>query len=278
MAAGDGDQEAEEQFDREARTILAELEQRQSDRRDAVLAIQAGAGGQDAQDWAEQLAGMYAAWARERRLDAQVLSVQHAPGCGIRNTTMEIQQAYGLLRPEHGVHRLSHISPRDSSGRRHTSFASVEVLPVQPRTQDPGLDMQQVDIQAFRSSGPGGQHMQKSSTAVRAVHLPTGLTAVCQSERSQIQNREYALRVLAARLAARKEEEERREREITRGERQEPAFGNRIRSYVFLPRRFVRDHRTGFTHPDPEAVLAGDLDGFIQAFQLIADHQETRVG
>ena len=223
---------------------------------------------------------MYAAWAQAHGRSCPVLSVHHAPGGGLRNAILEIggDGAHALLRPEHGVHRLSHISPRDSSGRRHTSFASVEVLPVQPRTQDPGLDMQQVDIQAFRSSGPGGQHMQKSSTAVRAVHLPTGLTAVCQSERSQIQNREYALRVLAARLAARKEEEERREREITRRERQKPAFGNRIRSYVFLPRRFVRDHRTGFTHPDPEAVLAGDLDGFIQAFQLIADHQETRVG
>ena len=222
----------------------------------------------------ETLTGMYTAWAQAHGRSCPVLSVQHAPGGGLRNTTIEIPQAHGLLRPEHGVHRLSHISPRDSSGRRHTSFASVEVLPVQPPAQDPGLDMRQVDVQTFRSSGPGGQHMQKSSTAVRVVHLPTGLTAVCQSERSQTQNREYALRVLAARLAARKEEEERREREITRGERQEPAFGNRIRSYVFLPRRFVRDHRTGFTHPNPEAVLAGDLDGFIEAWREREDRQE----
>ena len=133
--------------------------------------------------------------------------------------------------------------------------------------------MRQVDIQAFRSSGPGGQYMQKSSTAVRAVHLPTGITAVCQSERSQIQNREYALRVLAARLAAKREEEERRKRAEVRGKRQDPAFGNRIRSYVFLPRRFVRDHRTGFTHPDPEAVLAGDIDGFIEAWREREERQ-----
>ena len=216
---------------------------------------------------------MYAGWARAHDRSCTALSVHHAPGGGLRNAVLEIggrvneEGAYALLRSEHGVHRVSHISLRDSSGRRHTSFASVEVLPVQPQAQDQGLDMREVNVQAFRSSGPGGQHMQKSSTAVRAVHLPTGLTAVCQSERSQAQNREYALRVLAARIAARREEEEFREREKTRGERKEPAFGNRIRSYVFLPRRFVRDHRTGFTHPDPDAVLAGDLGGFIEAWR-----------
>ena len=233
----------------------------------AILTIQAGAGGTDAQDWAQQLAGMYAAWAEKTGRPLETLSVQHAPGGGLRGSTIEIggPDAFRLLRYEHGTHRISHLSPRDQSGRRHTSFASVEVLPAPEPDQQTRLDMRDVRVETFGAGGPGGQHMQKSATAVRATHLPTGVTSVCRSERSQTQNRQAALRVLAARLDAREREAKLRERQQARGPRQTPSFGNRIRSYVFLPKRYVLDHRTGHRHPNPQAVLDGDLCGFLQA-------------
>jgi peptide chain release factor 2 len=256
------------------------------DARNAILTIQAGAGGQDAQDWAERLAGMYAAWAAAHRRPAEWLSVQHGDRGGHRTATIRIggPDAPGALRSEHGVHRLSHISPRDRNGRRHTSFASVEVIPEavpeQPGRRDAEPNPKDLRTTTFRASGPGGQNVQKVSTAVRITHLPTGVTAACQSERSQVQNIAHAMTLLRSRLAARQAEEAAREKDALRGARQTASFGSRARSYVFLPSRLVRDHRTGHTHPNPDAVLAGDLDGFIQAYreQQAQQAQQTATG
>ena len=244
------------------------------DTRNAILTILAGAGGQDSQDWAERLAGMYAAWAATRRRPAEWLSVQHGDRGGHRSATIRIggPDAPAALQSEHGVHRISHLSPRDRSGRRHTSFASVEVIPEQPEHQETAPNPKDLRTKTFRASGPGGQNVQKVSTAVRITHAPTGVTATCQSERSQAQNMAHAMTLLQSRLAARQAEEAASEKSALRGERQTASFGSRIRSYVFLPSRLVRDHRTGHTHPDPDAVLAGDLDGFIQAYQAYQAH------
>ena len=280
------DPQAMEEVLQEARALQSDLQGRQPssrgetpDTRNAILTIQAGAGGQDAQDWAERLAGMYAAWAAARRRPAEWLSVQHGDRGGHRSATIRIggPEAPTTLQSEHGVHRLSHLSFRDRNGRRHTSFASVEVIPEvipeQPGSQGARPNPKDLRTRTFRSSGPGGQHVQKVATAVRIIHIPTGVTATCQSERSQAQNLAHAMTLLRSRLAARQAEEAAREKDALRGERQTASFGSRTRSYVFLPSRLVRDHRTGHTHQNPDAVLAGDLDGFIKAHQA---HQAQR--
>ena len=221
---------------------------------------------------------MYSQWAQDHGVPTQWASIDHGEQGGLRSATIRLgpgsTQDTGTtlldtsttLRSEHGVHRISHLSPRDRSGRRHTSFASVEVIPELPPTPDQDVSPRDLRTQTFRSSGPGGQHVQKVATGVRIIHLPTGITATCQSERSQQQNRQYAMTLLRARLAARKTEEDARQHAALRGERQTPGFGSRIRSYIFLPSRLVRDHRTQHAHPNPDDVLAGDIDGFLQAY------------
>ena len=238
------------------------------DARNAILAVHAGAGGTESQDWAEMIVRMYLRWAERRRYDAEVLDTSPGEEAGVKSAVISITGDYacGYLKSEHGVHRLVRLSPFDADHARHTSFVLVEVMPEAEGDTDVEIGPDDLRIDVFRSSGPGGQHMQKTSSAVRVTHLPTGLVATCQSERSQYQNKETALKILRARLLelelARKSEEMAR----LKGKRIEAGWGNQIRSYVLHPYRMVKDHRTGYETGNTEAVLDGDLDGFITAY------------
>jgi peptide chain release factor 2 len=238
------------------------------DQRNAILAIHAGAGGTDAQDWAQMLLRMYLRWAERRGYQAAVLEVSPGEEAGTKSALIEMlgKYTYGYLKSERGVHRLVRLSPFDASHARHTSFVLVEVMPEAERDVDVRLDPDDLRIDFFRASGPGGQHVQKTSTAVRATHLPTGLVATCQKERSQFQNKETALKILRARLLelelAKKAEEQAR----LKGEHVAAGWGNQIRSYVLHPYKMVKDHRTGYETSDPGAVLDGDLDELIKSY------------
>jgi peptide chain release factor 2 len=238
------------------------------DRGDALLAIHAGAGGNDAQDWAEMLQRMYLRWAEQRGYETDTLDITPGEEAGLKSTTISISgpYAYGYLRSEKGVHRLVRISPFDSSNRRHTSFVLVEILP--QVEDDHGIQINPTDlrIDTFRSGGAGGQSVQKNDTAVRITHLPTGIAASCQNERSQTQNREMALKVLKGRLLELKHREQKDKIEELRGEYQKAEWGSQIRSYVLHPYHMVKDHRTEFEVGNTEAVLDGDLDPFIESY------------
>ncbi len=223
----------------------------------------------DAQDWAEMLLRAYLRWANGRGFAVEVDEVQEGEGAGIKTAVLTVRgrYAYGLLKAEHGVHRLVRLSPFDSAHRRHTSFASVDVIPAIPEgDSEVQIDPKELRIETFRASGPGGQYVNMTDSAVRITHLPSGIVATCQSERSQHQNRRRAMEILRARLAARAREERRREIEALRGEHKEVAFGNQIRSYVLQPYRMVKDHRTGVETSDVERVLDGEFDAFIRAW------------
>jgi peptide chain release factor 2 len=238
------------------------------DSRNAILAIHAGAGGVESQDWAEMLLRMYLRWAERHNYKAEILDTTPGEKAGIRSVMIEVSGDYsfGYLKSEHGVHRLIRLSPFDADHARHTSFALVEVMPEAEGDVDIKISPDDLRIDTYRSSGPGGQHMQKTSSAVRITHLPTGLVVTCQSERSQYQNKENALRVLRARLLklelARREEEKAR----LKGEHVVAGWGNQIRSYILHPYRMVKDHRTDYQTGDTEAVLDGELDDFIIAY------------
>ena len=238
------------------------------DQRNALLAVHAGAGGTDAQDWAQMLVRMYLRWAERRGCQAAVLEVSPGEEAGTKSALIEVvgKYAYGYLKSERGVHRLVRLSPFDASHARHTSFVLVEVMPEAERDVDVRLDPDELRIDFFRASGPGGQHVQKTSTAVRVTHLPTGLAAICQKERSQFQNKETALKILRSRLLelelAKKAEEQAR----LKGEHVAAGWGNQIRSYVLHPYKMVKDHRTGYETSDPGAVLDGDLDELIKSY------------
>jgi peptide chain release factor 2 len=238
------------------------------DRLDAVLSIHAGAGGTESQDWAEMLQRMFLRWADRHRFTAEIVSTTPGEEAGIKSTTIEItgRRAYGWLRSERGVHRLVRISPFDASSRRHTSFALVEVSPLIDDDIAVALDESDVRMDVFRASGAGGQHVNKSSTAVRLTHEPSGLVVSCQNERSQAQNRATAMKILRGRLL--EIELERRETEQARlkGEHIEAGWGNQIRSYVLQPYQMVKDHRTNHESGKTDAVLDGDLDGFQIAY------------
>ena len=238
------------------------------DDRDALLSIHAGAGGTESQDWAEMLLRMYLHWAERRGYQSEILETTPGEETGLKSVTIEVSgdYAFGYLKSEHGVHRLVRLSPFDSDHARHTSFALVEIMPeaeddmaVQIRTEDLKMDM-------FRSSGAGGQNVQKTSTAVRLTHLPTGLTVTCQNERSQYQNREIALKILQARLLEAEVARKAEERAKLKGKRVEAGWGNQVRSYVLHPYKMVKDHRTDYQTGNTEAVLSGELDGFITAY------------
>ena len=239
------------------------------DTEDALLAIHAGAGGTDSQDWAAMLQRMYLRWAERRGFKAEILDFTSGEEAGIKSVTISIsgRYAFGYLRSEKGTHRLVRISPFDSAHRRHTSFVLVEILP-QIGNDDTEISINASDLRVdvYKSSGAGGQSVQKNSTAVRMTHLPTGIVVTCQNERSQLQNRENAMKVLRARLLEVKAAEQKEELDDLRGEYTKAEWGSQIRSYVLHPYQMVKDHRTDHEMGNTQAVLDGDLDTFMEAY------------
>ena len=274
LADEDGDllSEVEEELWRVERALeeqeVARLFAGEYDEGDAILTINSGAGGVDSQDWAEILARMYRRWAERRGFDLEVIEYTEGEEAGIKSATftVSVEYAFGLLSAERGVHRLVRISPFDAGSRRHTSFASVAVAPVISDAVEVGVDEKDLKIDTYRASGAGGQHVNKTDSAVRITHLPTGIVVQCQNERSQHQNREVAMRVLKARLFDL--EREKREREIASigGEKADIEWGSQIRSYVLHPYKLVKDHRSGEETANVDRVLDGDLDVLIYAF------------
>ena len=238
------------------------------DIRNALLAIHAGAGGTESQDWAQMLLRMYLRWAERRGYKAEILDISPGEEAGIKSVVVRVSGDYanGYLKSEHGVHRLVRLSPFDADHARHTSFALVEVMPEAEADVDVKIEPEDLRVDVFRSSGPGGQHMQKTSSAVRLTHLSTGLVVTCQSERSQHQNKEIALKILQARLLKLELAKRDEERARLKGKRIAAGWGNQIRSYVLHPYKMVKDHRTDYQTSDTEAVLDGELDSFITAY------------
>ncbi len=238
------------------------------DANNAIVTIHPGAGGTESQDWAEMLYRMYTRWADKNGYKVTELDYLEGEEAGIKSVTFEIigEYAYGYMKGEMGVHRLVRISPFDSGGRRHTSFASVEVLP--EITDDIEIDINPDDlrIDTYRASGAGGQHINKTSSAVRITHIPTNIVVACQSERSQIQNRETAMRMLKSKLLDLKEKEHKEKIEDLKGEQREIAWGSQIRSYVFCPYTMVKDHRTNYEVGNVEAVMDGKIDDFMESY------------
>jgi peptide chain release factor 2 len=237
---------------------------------DALVTVNAGAGGTDAQDWAEMVLRMEMRWAENRGFDVELLEVSPGEEAGIKSATFRArgENAYGLYGSEKGVHRLVRLSPFDSAHRRQTSFAGVEVSPVVEESADIEINDDDLQIDTYRASGAGGQHVNKTDSAIRITHKPTGIVVQCQNERSQSSNKAEALAVLRSKLAERQERERREEIARERGDAQDVNFGSQIRSYVLHPYSLVKDHRTDFEMGDTNRVLGGDLDGFIRAYLL----------
>lgn len=248
-------------------TELETLMTGEHDAGDAILEVHPGAGGTESQDWAEMLRRMYTRWAEQHGFDVEVLDLQGGDEAGIKSATLAIRgtNAYGYLKVERGVHRLVRISPFDAQSRRHTSFASLDVVPDIQDDVEIDLDEKDLRIDTFRASGAGGQHVNKTSSAIRITHFPTGIVVSCQNERSQHRNKDVAMTVLRGKLyaLALREQEEMVAKEV--GEKQFIEWGSQIRSYVLAPYRMVKDHRTGHEVGDADRVLDGDLDGFIRA-------------
>jgi peptide chain release factor 2 len=238
------------------------------DARGALLEIHPGAGGTDSQDWAEMLLRMYSRYLEQSGMSFSAVDLQPGDEAGIKSVTLEIptEFAFGMLKSETGVHRLVRISPFDAQSRRHTAFSSVMVFPLIEDDIEVEVDEADLRIDTYRASGAGGQHVNKTDSAVRMTHIPTGLVVQCQSERSQLRNRESAMKMLRAKLYLKAVEEERAKREARAGEKMEIAWGSQIRSYVLQPYTKVKDHRTDFETGNVTAVLDGELDGFIDAY------------
>jgi len=276
LAMAENDHSLEDEFRAETEEIERRVEEvefqetlgGEYDGRNAMLAIYAGAGGTESQDWASMLLRMYLRWAEKRRYDAEVIETSPGDEAGIKSTLVEIKgnYAYGYLKSEHGVHRLVRLSPFDADHARHTSFAMVEIMPEVESGVDVNINPEDLKIDTYRSSGPGGQHMQKTSSAVRITHIPTGIVATCQSERSQTRNKETAMRVLAARLLEIDLAKKTEAHSKLKGEHVSAGWGNQIRSYVLHPYKMVKDHRSGYEASNPEAVLEGELDKLINAY------------
>ena len=238
------------------------------DKNNAILTLHAGAGGTEAQDWAEMLFRMYVRWAERRGFQTETLDYLAGEEAGIKSVTFLISglNAYGYAKAEKGVHRLVRISPFDASGRRHTSFASLEVMPELDDDVKIDINPEDLKVDTYRASGAGGQHINKTDSAIRITHLPTGIVVSCQNERSQHKNRDIAMKMLMAKLMELKEQENQEKIEDLKGDLKEIAWGSQIRSYVFHPYNLVKDHRTGFEMGNIGAVMDGDLDGFINAY------------
>ena len=238
------------------------------DTNNAIVTIHPGAGGTESQDWAEMLYRMYTRWAMKNEYEVKELDYLEGEEAGIKSVTFEIigQNAYGYMKSEKGVHRLVRISPFDSGGRRHTSFASVEVLPEITEDIEININPDDLRIDTYRASGAGGQHINKTSSAVRITHIPTNTVVACQSERSQIQNRDTAMRMLKSKLFDLKEQEHKEKIEDLKGEQRDIAWGSQIRSYVFCPYTMVKDHRTNYEVGNVQAVMDGYLDGFMENY------------
>jgi peptide chain release factor 2 len=239
------------------------------DKGNAILAVHAGAGGTDSQDWAAMLFRMYLRWTDKNKYKTEILDQTEGEEAGIKSTTISVNGdfAYGYLRSEKGVHRLVRLSPFDSAHRRHTSFALVEVLPeVNPDDSSIQINPEDIRIDVYKSSGAGGQNVQKNATAVRITHFPTGIVVSCQNERSQMQNRENALKVLKSKLLDLQREDIEKQMAELRGEYTKAEWGSQIRSYVLHPYQMVKDHRTEFEVGNAQSVLDGDIDGFIEAY------------
>lgn len=234
----------------------------------AILSLHAGAGGVEAQDWAQMLLRMYMRYCESRGFKVELMDSLPGEEAGIKSATLSVEglNAYGYLRAERGVHRLVRISPFDAAGRRHTSFASLDVLPQVEEENEVEIREEDLRIDTYRSSGKGGQHLNKTDSAVRITHIPTGIVVQCQDERSQFFNRDKAMRLLSAKLLDKQIREREAELAGLRGEQQEIGWGSQIRSYIFQPYRLVKDHRTGFEMGNVDAVMDGDLDGFISAY------------
>jgi peptide chain release factor 2 len=283
--AGLDDESLRADLEAEVSVIEAELEIRSFtamlsgpyDDDDALLAIHAGAGGTDSQDWAAMLLRMYLRWAEDRKYSTEILDMTEGEEAGIKSVTIAVngRYAYGYLRSEKGVHRLVRLSPFDSAHRRHTSFALVEILPqVAMDSPEVHVDPAEIKIDVYRSSGAGGQNVQKNATAVRLTHLPTGIVVTCQNERSQTQNRENAMKVLRARLLEIKRAEKEEEIAVLRGEFTKAEWGSQIRSYVLHPYQMVKDHRTEYETGNTQAVLDGNLNGLMESFLRQGGAQE----
>ncbi len=251
-----------------SRRELAAMLSGPHDQGNAMLTINAGAGGTDSQDWAAMLQRLYLRWAERRGYDAEILDMTEGEVAGLKSVTIAVNgpMAFGYLRPEKGIHRLVRISPFDSNARRHTSFVQVEVLPQVEDDQEIEINSSDLRIDTFRSSGAGGQNVQKNDTAVRITHLPSGVVASCQNERSQTQNRLNAMRVLRARLLEIRLREQEEKLAKLRGAYQKAEWGSQIRSYVLHPYQMVKDHRTEHETGNTQSVLDGDIDGFIEAY------------
>ena len=240
------------------------------DERSAIVSVHAGAGGTESQDWAEMLLRMYLRWAESWTRNTQILNLSHGEEVGVKGVTIEVegQYAYGYLKAEKGVHRLVRLSPFDAYHLRHTSFALVEVLPAAEEDAEINVKPDDLKVEFFRSSGPGGQNVQKVASAVRIIHLATGIVVTCQNERSQHQNREFAMKILMARLLERQLQQRAEETARLKGEHVSAEWGNQIRSYVLHPYKLVKDHRSGHQTSDADKVLDGGLDEFIRAYLL----------
>ena len=275
LAIEEGEDSLEEQLGVEVEEVYSSLEREETqltlsgpyDERAGILSVHAGAGGTESQDWAEMLMRMYLRWAENRGHKAQILDLSYGEEAGIKSATFEIDGPYdyGYLKAEKGVHRLVRLSPFDANHLRHTSFALVEVIPAAEEDPEIVVKPDDIKIDFFRSSGPGGQNVQKVASAVRLTHLESGIVVACQNERSQHQNREYAMKILLARLLERRLEQRADEVARLKGEHVSAGWGNQIRSYVLHPYKMVKDHRTGCQTSDTEGVLNGDLDQFLRA-------------
>jgi peptide chain release factor 2 len=252
---------------------IADLEFRQMfsgemDQRNSILTIHPGAGGTESQDWAEMLMRMYLRYCENSGYKVETLDLQSGEEAGIKSVTLDVvgENAYGYLKAEAGVHRLVRISPFDANKRRHTSFASVFVLPEIDDKIDIDINPVDLRIDTYRASGAGGQHVNKTDSAIRITHLPTNIVVQCQNERSQHKNKANAMKILAARLYKLKEEEQRKEQQKMEEQKKDIAWGSQIRSYIFHPYNLVKDHRTGFETSNTQAVMDGNLDQFIREF------------